>query len=73
MSLSLRTVERPACVPICVFCSILVGAPNESGPNDTRTGAVYQCELEGGDNNCSRVGPFDSYTGADANSAWSEP
>ena len=51
-----------------VPCSILVGAPNESGTNGTRTGAVYQCELGNGDNNCSRVVPFDSYTG-DANTA----
>lgn len=52
-----------------VPCSILVGAPNESGTNGTRTGAVYRCELGSGDNNnCSRVVPFDSYTG-DANTA----
>ena len=50
--------------------SILVGAPNESGSNDTRrTGAVYQCELDSSDNNCSRIVPFDSYTGVAANTA----
>ena len=46
--------------------SILVGAPNERGSNDSRrTGAVYQCELD--NNECSRVAPFDSYTGKAAN------
>ena len=55
---------------VCKFvpCGILVGAPNESRTNGSRTRAVYQCELGSGDNNCSRVVPFDSYTG-DANTA----
>ena len=44
--------------------SILVGAPNEVGPNGTRrTGAVYRCQLDKSDSNCNRLVPFDSYTG----------
>ena len=46
--------------------SILVGAPNEIGSNDSRrTGAVYRCELDS--NECNRLIPFDSYTGMPSN------